>query len=312
LPQGEDFLGKDGGVAFATESLLTLATKVAIAAGELLMLRPNTFEIETKSTAIDIATQMDLAAEKLIVDSLLGEREDDGIIAEEGAARTSKSGITWVIDPLDGTVNYFYGLPGWCVSIAAKDRDGALVGVVYAPTIITPSTSNSSEALSTTAQEFKNDQDFKKRNSNYQGTLWHAVRGEGSFCNGVRLKNPSGSYQDEQGRPALDRALIATGFSYSQEKRVEQARVIAQIIPMARDIRRLGAAAVDLCHVGAGTLDAFFERGLNEWDLAAGGLVASEAGAIVTGGETKESIVIAANAGLHELLREQISRAEES
>jgi myo-inositol-1(or 4)-monophosphatase len=306
LPQGEDFLGKDGGVAFATESLLTLATKVAIEAGQLLMQRPSTFEIETKSTAIDIATQMDLAAEKLIVNALLSEREDDGIIAEEGAARESKSGITWVIDPLDGTVNYFYGLPGWCVSIAAKDSDGVLVGVVYAPTIVTPSASPSDKS------EGLNDNVLAAKHLNFQGTLWYAVRGEGSFCNGVRLKNPSGSYLNEQGEISLDRALLATGFSYSKEKREEQAQVIAQLIPMARDIRRLGAAAVDLCHVGAGTLDAFFERGLNEWDLAAGGLVASEAGAIVTGGENKESIVIAANAGLHGFLREQISLAEGS
>ncbi len=99
------------------------------------MKRPLTFEVTSKSVAIDIATQMDRDSERLIVDSLLAARPDDGIIGEEGSSRPSSSGITWVIDPVDGTVNYLYGLPGWSVSIAAKDSEGVLVGVVHAPTI---------------------------------------------------------------------------------------------------------------------------------------------------------------------------------
>ena len=115
--------------------LLALALRVAREAGVLLMDRPATFDISSKSTAIDIATQMDLASETLIVSALLAARPDDGIIGEEGASRPSRSGITWVIDPVDGTVNYLYGLPGWNISIGAKDEQGRLVGVVHAPTV---------------------------------------------------------------------------------------------------------------------------------------------------------------------------------
>ncbi len=137
------------------EDLLELAKKVGTEAAALLMDRPPAFEIEEKSTAIDIATQMDKKAETFIVQSLLAARPDDGIIGEEGAAVESKSGITWVIDPLDGTVNYFYGLPGWNVSIAAKDKDGSVVGVVVAPTI---------------------------------NSTWWASRGGGAFFNGSKIK----------------------------------------------------------------------------------------------------------------------------
>jgi myo-inositol-1(or 4)-monophosphatase len=115
--------------------LLKLAESVARATGSLLMNRPDSFTLTEKSSAVDFATQMDQQAEEMIVKLLLAQRPDDGIIGEEGAARESKSGITWVIDPIDGTVNYLYGLPGWNVSIAAKDKEGVVVGVVYAPTI---------------------------------------------------------------------------------------------------------------------------------------------------------------------------------
>jgi myo-inositol-1(or 4)-monophosphatase len=119
----------------STNEFLELAVRIATQAGDLLMKRPQTFEITSKSVAIDIATQMDRDSEKLIVDFLLAARMDDGIIGEEGSAKPSASGITWVIDPIDGTVNYLYGLPGWSVSIAAKDEQGVLAGVVHAPSI---------------------------------------------------------------------------------------------------------------------------------------------------------------------------------
>lgn len=131
--------------------LLVLAIAIAQQAGELLVKRPLTFEVTSKSVAIDIATQMDRDSEKLIVDSLLAARVHDGIIGEEGTTRPSSSGITWVIDPIDGTVNYLYGLPGWSISIAAKDEFGVLVGVVHSPTI---------------------------------GSTWTATRGGGAFFNG--------------------------------------------------------------------------------------------------------------------------------
>ena len=250
--------------------LLPLAHKVAQAAGELLMQRPAHFDLTEKSVAIDFATQMDKKAEALIVEGILAARPDDGIIGEEGAARESKSGITWVIDPLDGTVNYFYGLPGWNVSIAARDSEGSLVGVVNAPTI---------------------------------NSLWHAVRGEGAFHNGEKIRATSGV--------SLDRALIGTGFAYDVADRTEQIAMVASLLRHVRDIRRMGSAAVDLCHVGMGALDAYFERGLHEWDWAAGALVATEAGADVAHlGEGDRKLTVAAGPGLFDSLQEALARVK--
>ena len=242
--------------------LLELARKVGLDAGALLMERPPAFEIESKSTAIDIATQMDKKAEKFIVESLLAARPDDGIIGEEGSAVESKSGITWVIDPLDGTVNYFYGLPGWNVSIAAKDKDGSIVGVVTAPTI---------------------------------NSTWWATRGGGAFYNGhqIHCNDPI----------ALDRSLIATGFQYDVSHRISQLEDFSKLVPIVRDLRRNGAAAVDLCHVAMGALDGYYEAGLKEWDWAAGALVATEAGATFKNyGQGAMRISMAAGPSLHSQL----------
>ena len=136
------------------EQILKLALNIARQAGELLTDRPASWNLTVKSTAIDIATQMDLASEKLIVDAILAARPGDGIIGEEGANRTGTSGLTWVIDPVDGTVNYFYGLPGWSISIAVKDESGTLVGVVHSPTT---------------------------------NSTWYASRGSGAFLNDVTI-----------------------------------------------------------------------------------------------------------------------------
>ena len=218
--------------------LLKLAQSVGDDAAQLLMERPPGFEIASKSTAIDIATQMDIKAEKFIMQALLAARPEDGIIGEEGSTVESKSGITWVIDPLDGTVNYVYGLPGWNVSIAARDSQGSIVGVVTAPTI---------------------------------NSTWWATRGGGAFYNGHRISCNEPI--------ALDRALIATGFQYDVEYRIAQIANLQKLVPMVRDLRRNGAAAVDLCHVAMGALDGYYEDGLKEWDWAAGSLIATEAGA---------------------------------
>ncbi len=248
--------------------LLELAEGIAQRAGEMLSIRPENFDINEKSSARDFATHMDHASEKLIVAEILAARCDDGIIGEEGANRESKSGITWVIDPIDGTVNYFYNLPGWNISIAAKDSQGVLIGIVYAPTL---------------------------------NSLWHASRGGGAFLNGrpIHVSNAR----------VLEDSLLATGFSYDVAERVRQGEQIAALIPRVRDIRRLGAAAVDLCHVASGSLDGYFETGLKEWDLAAGGLIAREAGALVSGRKGSpagEAMVIAAGPALHALLTEEI------
>lgn len=220
--------------------LLELAKKVGAEAATLLADRPAELDVKTKANARDIVTQMDVKAEKFIVDSILSARPDDGIIGEEGADRPSKSGITWVIDPLDGTVNYFYNLPGWNVSIAAKDKDGFLVGVVTAPTI---------------------------------NRTWWATRGGGAFCNGkaISCNEPI----------ALEEALIASGFQYDVNVRPPMIEKMSEFLMIGRDLRRNGAAAIDICHVAMGAVDAYYEEGLNEWDYAAAGLIAQEAGARV-------------------------------
>ena len=245
------------------EQLLDLALRVGKKAADLLSARPDVLEVSTKSSDVDIVTQMDKAAEALIVSSILDERPSDGMIGEEGANRESTSGITWVIDPLDGTVNYFYGLPGWNVSIAAKDKDGVVVGVVFSPTI---------------------------------NSTWWATRGGGSFHNGKKIECRDSS--------ELSRALLATGFAYESEKRTFQLQFINTLLPKMRDIRRVGAAAVDLSFVAAGNVDAYFESGLNEWDLAAGGLIAQEAGAVVTQHLVEgQNFTLAAGPHLHQILK---------
>jgi myo-inositol-1(or 4)-monophosphatase len=167
-------------------------------------------------------------------------------------------------------VNYFYGLPGWNVSVAARDDEGSLVGVVYAPTI---------------------------------NSLWHAVRGGGAFHNGEKIRATSDV--------SLDRALIGTGFAYDVAHRTEQIAMVASLLPRVRDIRRMGSAAVDLCHVGMGSLDAYFEQGLHEWDWAAGALVATEAGADVAHvGDGDRKLTVAAGPGLFDALQEALASVE--
>jgi len=249
-----------------TKQLLELGLEIARGAGELLINRPASWDLTSKSTAIDFATQMDRASERLIVDAILAARPNDGILGEEGAEHKSSSGVTWVIDPIDGTVNYFYGLPGWNISIAAKDETGTLIGVVHAPTI---------------------------------ASTWHASRGGGAFLNDVKIEcnNPV----------ELDRALIATGFAYDVRDRINQIEIIDRLMPKIRDIRRMGAAATDLCFVATGMVDGYVETGLKEWDLAAGALIAKEAGAVVSTHTWRGmELTIAAGLGLHALLQLEI------
>ena len=136
------------------EALKNLAVEIAKNAGSLLLNRPKQLDISTKTSDIDVVTQMDRASERFIVEEILKARPDDGIIGEEGADRPSKSGYTWVIDPIDGTVNYLYNMAGWSVSIAVKDLQGTVVGVVYSPTI---------------------------------DSLYTAIRGGGAFLNGSKI-----------------------------------------------------------------------------------------------------------------------------
>lgn len=227
--------------------LLDLAWRAARSAGDLLAAaRHDELTVATKTTRTDVVTQMDTASEALILRTVLGERPEDGLLGEEGGARRGSSGVRWIVDPLDGTVNYLYGLPGWAVSIAAE-RDGVVeVGVVDAPVL---------------------------------GETFVAVRGAGAVLVDDRGVHPVVPNDAED----LARCLVATGFGYAAPRRAAQARTLAMVLPLVRDIRRAGAAAVDLCWTAAGRVDCYYERGLQPWDHAAGVLVATEAG-LVAGG----------------------------
>jgi myo-inositol-1(or 4)-monophosphatase len=218
---------------------LELAERAARAAGEVLLSyygRPPE-GVESKSSATDLVSDADREAERTIRELLEAERPQDGLVAEEGSRAEAASGRRWVVDPLDGTINFLYGFPAWAVSVALEDGDGALVGVVHSP---------------------------------IHGETFRAVRGEGALLGDRALRvRPE--------RP-LEQALVATGFSYEPDRRAVQAEAIAKLLPRARDIRRAGAAALDLAWVAAGRVDAFFERGLHHWDWAAGRLLVEEAG----------------------------------
>ena len=235
----------------SAEDLLRLAVEVADEAGRLLASwraegRPEV--ADTKSSPTDIVTEMDCEAEALITERIRAHRPGDAILGEEsGQSSPGETGVRWVVDPLDGTVNYLYGLPEWAVSIAAE-VDGAIVaGVVDAPRL---------------------------------GERFTAVAGGGAWLTG--RDGAAAKLGCNVGVP-LERALVATGFGYDAGRRKVQGEVVGALLPRVRDIRRRGSAAVDLCMVAAGRVDAFYERGLNYWDYAAGGLVAREAGAVVGG-----------------------------
>lgn len=226
----------------------------------------------TKSSPTDVVTDFDIAVERLLRERLLGARPDDGILGEEGADVTGSSGVVWVVDPIDGTVNSVYDHPGYAVSVAAvADGTGVAGAVVDIPT----------------------------------GTTYSAHRGGGAWLRPASGADPLRLRCPEP--PAVEQALVGTGFSYDRDLRVAQARAVSALLARVRDVRRMGAASLDLCRVAAGQLDGYLEQGLNPWDRAAGGLVAEEAGARVVGldgGAANARMTLAAAPGLVETLRE--------
>jgi myo-inositol-1(or 4)-monophosphatase len=256
------------------EELAALGCSVAQEAAELLMsARGRAAVVQTKSSPTDVVTEMDRAAEQLIRDRLLLARPADAILGEEGG-QTGEGSVRWIVDPLDGTVNYLYGLPDWAVSIAAEVAGQVVAGAVCVPL----------------------------RRSVFRATLgggaWLKSDREGGER---RLTCNSGV--------ALADALVATGFGYPAEQRAAQGKIVATVLPQVRDVRRAGAAAVDLCSVAAGRVDAYYEQGLHYWDIAAGALIAREAGATVAGlhgQDAGEALTIAAApalfSSLHHLL----------
>jgi myo-inositol-1(or 4)-monophosphatase len=247
------------------DATLALATDLAREAGALaLAMRFGVEELESKSSPTDTVTAADKAVEALLLAALSSVRPEDGVLGEEGAASTGTSGVRWVLDPIDGTVNYLYGIPQWAVSIGVEDASGGLVGVVYDPS---------------------------------KDELWQAVRGGGAVLNGARVRCSAVS--------ELGQALVGTGFGYEARRREVQALLLPDLLPNVRDIRRLGAGSLDLCGVAAGRLDAYFEQGLSPWDLSAGGLIAVEAGAVVSGLRGRPAgweLVVASAPGVFEAL----------
>jgi myo-inositol-1(or 4)-monophosphatase len=258
----EERRGADGGGAHhrghrgEPGDLLELACRVAVAAGRLLIGSGGRPEVvATKSSPTDVVTEADRAAEALIRDLIGDARPGDRILGEEGGETGSGSGIRWIVDPLDGTVNYLYGLPDWAVSVAAEVDGAVVAGAVFVP---------------------RRDELFS---AGLGGGAWLSSgaldwRGEDTVPPVKLACNPD---------VPLDRALVATGFGYEAGRRLVQGQVVAGVLPRVRDIRRGGSAAVDLCSVASGSVDAYYERGVNLWDIAAGALIASEAGARVTG-----------------------------
>lgn len=246
--------------------LVALASRLARAAGDVLRQRPDDLEVASKSSPTDAVTVMDRAAERVILDGLATARPGDAVVSEESPRREGDSGVTWFVDPLDGTVNYLYDLGQYAVSIGVAVDGEPLAGVVF---------------------------DVGR------SVEYAAVRGDGATCDGRPIRCST------QSKPAM--ALVATGFNYDRQLRASQAQAIGRLLPDVRDIRRMGSAALDLCAVAAGRVDAFFEAGMAPWDWTAGAVIAREAGARVgglrgrpPGGHT----TLAANPALFDALEE--------
>ncbi len=258
------------------EDLLSLAIAAADLGGQLLLAgQPGARQVDAKSSPTDVVTQMDTASEQAIVEHLLRHRPHDAILGEEGGERPGSSGVRWVIDPLDGTVNYLYGMPLWAVSVAATGPDGAAAGAVAVPAL---------------------------------GVTYAAARGGGAWALSRGGRRGLAVRRCE----SVGSALVATGFGYRRDRRLDQGAALARIIGEVRDVRRCGAAALDLCWLADGRYDAYFERGLQPWDAAAGTLIAREAGAIVTGATAPEPdghLLVGSAPGVHPQLRELLVAA---
>jgi myo-inositol-1(or 4)-monophosphatase len=242
----------------------------ATLAGDFLLNeRPADLRVDFKSSRTDPVTEMDRAAEQMVVGHIRAVRPDDGFLGEEGANDPGRSGVRWIIDPLDGTVNYLYGLPLWGVSVAAE-----VDGVLHAGIVITPA----------------------------QDEAFVGIRGVGSWrVRGGQADRLTGSAVNE-----FELAMVSTGFGYDADRRRAQAEVLATLAPRIRDVRRFGSCVIDLTWLAMGRVDAYYERGVNLWDFAAGAVIAREAGILVTGlhgDEPTHDMIVAAPPALHGELR---------
>jgi myo-inositol-1(or 4)-monophosphatase len=223
--------------------LLEIAVGVARDAGALLLERfdgGRELALASKSTPTDLVSEADLASERLIRERLAQTRPADGFLGEEGGGQEGTSGLTWVVDPLDGTINFLFSIPQWCVSVALADARGSLVGAIFDPC---------------------------------RDELFSVTRDGASMLNGAPIAASE--------RADLASAMVATGFAYDADVRAAQADILARLVPRVRDIRRFGSAALDLAWAAAGRYDAYFERTVKPWDIAAGTLVCERAGLTV-------------------------------
>ncbi|MFC6085154.1 inositol monophosphatase family protein [Sphaerisporangium aureirubrum] len=254
---------------------LGLAADIAREAGDMLLAkrtgRPEA--VQTKSSQTDVVTALDRASEELIRERIRAARPDDAVLGEEGG-ETGAGRVRWIVDPIDGTVNFMYGLPDWAVSVAVEVDGEIVAGVVNVPP---------------------------------RGELYAARKGGGAEL--LRAGAPPERLACTTG-VSLPQALIATGFGYQPGRRAVQGEVVAKVLPRVRDIRRGGSAAVDLCSVAAGRVDGYYERGPMYWDFAAGGLIATEAGARIGGLHGKPGntgLTLCAAPGLFEELHDLLA-----
>ena len=231
-------------------------------------LRRTDLATDTKSSTTDLVTEFDRWSESTIVEAIREARPDDGFLGEEGARADGSSGVVWLVDPIDGTTNFVYDLPGCSVSIAAAVDGVVVAGVVH---------------------DLVRDERFR------------ATAGGGA----TRDREPIAV----SGRDGLATALVATGFSYEADRRRAQAEVLTVLLPAVRDIRRLGGAAVDLCALACGRVDAYYERGLQPWDSAAGLLIATEAGAVADDRSGLGGALVAATPAIAEDFFSLVDRA---
>ncbi|MBD5357157.1 MAG: inositol monophosphatase [Bacteroides sp.] len=240
---------------------LNAAIEMAKAAGKIQLeyFRSAHLNIQTKSNEYDVVTAADKASEKIIKDYIHSLFPDHGIISEESTDENANNEWRWVIDPLDGTTNFSQGLPVFSVSIALEYNKEAVLGVVFAP---------------------------------YLNEMFHSIKGKGAFLNNNRIKCSE--------KDSLTEAVIATGVPYDKMINPDNnIKEIAELAPKVRGIRRYGSAALDLSYVAAGFLDGYWELNLNLWDVAAGRLIAHEAGAVITSiRKNRNFSILAANSSL--------------
>ncbi|HXA55497.1 MAG TPA: inositol monophosphatase family protein [Solirubrobacteraceae bacterium] len=261
--------------ASGAHALLAVATEAATGAGALLLERAHhgaERHVSSKSTPTDLVSEADLASERAIRELLARRRPDDGFVGEEGDHVEGTNGLSWVVDPLDGTVNFLFGIPQWCVSVAVRDARGTVAGAIYDP--------NRDELFSAA-------RGAPAALSTPRGTIalgascavgGRAIDGEDAGAVGAHTVAGAGASATRPWAGDLAMAMIATGLAYDARVRIAQGRVLAGLVGRVRDIRRFGSAALDLAWTAAGRYDAYFERSVKQWDIAAGVLICESAG----------------------------------